>query len=69
MARPMRETNKAALRVDFDLRFKVEVNGAKVTSDAGLSAYRPLDEALGLTDDAGRSFRRLADRPEGQITA
>ena len=56
----MGDARKDALRVEFDSRIKLEFHGAAVTSDAGLVAYRELDEALDLTqmEEALRDSRR-----------
>jgi len=56
---PMGETRKDALRLNFDRRLKLEFHGTKVTSDAGLLAYRELDEALGLTSAIDSELRDI----------
>jgi len=52
----MGEARTEALRVGFDRALRLEFHGAKVTSDAGLLAYRELDEALDLTEVAGQQI-------------
>ncbi|MDP6719832.1 MAG: IS1380 family transposase, partial [Pirellulaceae bacterium] len=45
----MGEAGKDALRVNFDRSIKLEFHGSTISSDAGLLAYRELDEAFALT--------------------
>ncbi len=65
MSYPMGESKFPPLRVNFDHRLKLEFHGSKITSDAGLLAYRELDEVLGLTDLSGTV---LSDLRRGKNT-
>ena len=55
----MGEPRKDALSLNFDRKLKLEFHGTKVTSDAGLPAYRELDEALGLTSAIDSELRDI----------
>jgi hypothetical protein len=65
MEHPAGESEDGSLRVDFDRRLKLEFHGSRITSDAGLLAYRELDDALGLTEFAATL---LSERRRGKNT-
>src|SRR3954469_17616290 len=63
MADPTGEADRNALRLDFDRRVMLQLRGSTITSDAGLLAYRELDDALHLTNTAANT---LADARTGK---
>ena len=68
MEHPAGEAPEADLRLAFDRRLKLEFHGSKVTSDAGLLAFRELDDALSLTELAGQAFADTRTGRNGRHT-
>ncbi len=61
----MGDAGNGALRLKFDSSLKLEFHVAKITSDAGLLAYRELEEQSGLTRAAAD---KLVDARRGRNT-
>ena len=65
MGNPTGEADRGARRLDFDRNLLLQSRGSAITSDAGLLAYRELDDTLRPTDTGAHT---LADARTGKWT-
>ncbi len=63
----MGDSKEGVLRLDFDRRLKPEFHGSRVTSDAGSSPYRELDDGVELTEMAGDVFADSRTGKNGRL--
>ena len=63
MGNPTGEADRGTLRLDFDRHLLLQFRGSAITSDAGLLAYRELDDTLRPTDTGADT---LADARTGK---
>ena len=66
----MGDREKASLRLQFNPQIRLELHGATITSDAGLLAFRELDDALdpyphSLRLSPGKPYRPQHPTPPG----
>src|SRR5713101_5654538 len=62
---PVGETQKRPFQLSFNSSLRVELQGARVTSDGGLILVRELDERLGLSELVDR---HLSDSRRARIS-
>jgi hypothetical protein len=59
--------NGEALSLDFDRRLMLGLRGSVITSDAGLLAYRELDNVFALTTTGGERLADVVFRPKTDL--